>query len=69
MVAGVSMHSSRNKLDLIKIEPDTPLEVSTDDGKRLIVTPIAGVNKHRAVRDALEWTNKTHAKTLKRLAK
>ena len=55
-------------LDLVKIGPDTPLEISTDDGRRLIVAPAVGQNRRRKLRKALAWTNRKHAKTPKRLA-
>ena len=55
-------------LDLIRIDPDTPLEISTDDGKRLIVTPVSQDEHRKKVHAAIEWTNQKHSKTLKRLA-
>lgn len=59
-------------LDLLKISPDTPLEVSTD-GKSLMVSPVVDGDEPKARRvgefkDALAWTNKRYAKTLRRLA-
>jgi len=54
-------------LELMKIEPDTPLDISTD-GRRLIITPVIGADRRKKFREALEWTNRKHGKTLKRLS-
>jgi antitoxin component of MazEF toxin-antitoxin module len=55
-------------LELVNIDPDTPIEISTDDGKRLILSPVTDVARRKKFRAALDWTAKKHAKTLKRLA-
>jgi antitoxin component of MazEF toxin-antitoxin module len=58
-------------LDLLKITPETPLEISTD-GKRLIISPITeGMENSRSakIQKALEKVNKKHGKALKDLAK
>jgi antitoxin component of MazEF toxin-antitoxin module len=54
-------------LDLIKIDANTPLEVTTD-GDRLIVSPQRDVDD-ATFRAALEKVNRRYAKTFKRLAK
>lgn len=55
-------------LELVNIDPNTPIEISTDDGKRLILSPVTDIPRRKKFRDALNWTTKKHAKTLKRLA-
>ena len=55
-------------MELVKIDPEQPLEVSTDDGKRLIIKPVTDPKRRKKFREALDWTKKTHAKTLKKLA-
>lgn len=52
-------------LELLKITPETPLEVSTD-GKMLTITPAP---KRRArVQAALAETNRRYGRALKKLA-
>ena len=54
-------------LDLLKIDPETPLDITTD-GRTLIVSPVAD-EKHKAkFRAALEETNRRYGKALRRLA-
>lgn len=58
-------------LELLGISPDTPLEVSTTDGKSLRVTPASDLSptERQEVLDAsLADINQRFAKTLKRLA-
>ena len=59
-------------LELLKIDPDTPLELTTD-GTSLLVRPSGAKSDAKAQRDAkfkeaLAWTNKKYAKALRRLA-
>jgi len=54
-------------LDLIKVDADTPLDISTD-GQRLIISPIRNVISDKDFKAALAHVNKKHGKTLKRLA-
>ena len=55
-------------LDLLKITEDTPLEIETQDGKSLQITPLQdGASKD--VQSALARTNKKFGKTLRILAK
>lgn len=54
-------------LDLLKIEPDSPLEVSTD-GKTLTITPAGPSSRGGRVVRSLAKVNTKHAKALKRLA-
>jgi antitoxin MazE len=54
-------------LDLLKIDAETPLDISTD-GKRLIVAP-AAISERRAKFDAAqEWAHRRYGKAFKRLA-
>ena len=55
-------------LELVNIDPDMPIQISTDDGKRLILSPVKDAVRRKKFR-ALVWTNRKHARTLKRLAK
>ncbi len=55
-------------LELLHIDTSTPLELTTD-GKSLIVSPVGSVKRAQAFRTALEKVNKSHAKTLKKLAR
>lgn len=54
-------------LELLKINADTPLEVSTD-GSRLILSPVTTEDRRKAFDDALAKVNKKHGKVLKKLA-
>ena len=54
-------------LELLKIDADTPLEISTD-GRSLYVTPAREPEEREEFRDALERVNRTHGQALKRLA-
>jgi len=54
-------------LDLLKIDAETPLDISTD-GQRLIIAP-AAMSERRAKFDAAqEWTHRRYGKAFKRLA-
>ncbi len=55
-------------LELLKIDANTPLEITTD-GKNLIVSPVQDPSREKRVTAALQKINKRHGKTLKRLAK
>jgi len=57
----------RSVLDLLKIDADTPLDISTD-GQVLIITPIRKKEQNKKFLDALEKTNKKYGRMLKRLA-
>ena len=54
-------------LDLLKIDPETPLEISTD-GQALLVTPAKPAERNERFRAALEKTNRKYGRALKRLA-
>ncbi|MCZ7626731.1 MAG: AbrB/MazE/SpoVT family DNA-binding domain-containing protein [Candidatus Methylomirabilis sp.] len=57
----------RGVLDLLEINADTPLSVTTD-GKCLIVTPVRDPERDIRFRTALEKVNTRYGKALKRLA-
>lgn len=54
-------------MELLNIEQDTPLEISTD-GKNLIISPVKDGNRSAKLQESLKKANKKHAHTLKRLA-
>jgi len=57
----------RGVLDLLEIDHDTPLSVTTD-GKCLIVSPVRDPKRQKAFRAALDEVNKRYGRALKRLA-
>ena len=57
----------RGILDLLEIEADTPLSLTTD-GKCLVVSPVRGARRVKAFRSALAEGNKKYGKMLKRLS-
>jgi len=54
-------------LDILKIDMDTSLEISTD-GKNLIISPVSDRKREQKFRTALQKVNKRHSKVLKKLA-
>jgi len=54
-------------LDLLRIKPDTPLELTTD-GSCLVITPIRKPAEERKLKEALEKINKRYCRDLKKLA-
>ena len=54
-------------LDLLKIDVETPLEISTD-GQRLIVAPAAPPERRAKFDAAQQWAHKRYGKAFKRLA-
>ena len=54
-------------LELLKIEPDTPLEIGTD-GERLTITPVRDQERADRFRERLEGINQRYGKALKGLA-
>ncbi len=55
-------------LDLLKVEMDTPLEITTD-GKNIIISPANTEHDEQDLLSALDKVNKNHHKTLEKLAK
>jgi antitoxin MazE len=54
-------------MDILKIEPDTPLEITTD-GRILIIAPVEDRKRKKKFDKALEETNREYGRMLKRLA-
>ena len=54
-------------LDLLKIDPETPLDVSTD-GKCLIVAPVKPSARGKKFDAAQDWAHKRYGKAFQRLA-
>jgi antitoxin MazE len=58
-------------LDLLHMDADTPLEVTTD-GHTLTISPVSDEartdTRKRQFREALTWVDKRYAKTMKKLA-
>lgn len=57
----------RGVLDLLEIDDETPLSVTTD-GRSLVVTPVKDERTERAFRTALRKGNRRYGRMLKRLA-
>jgi antitoxin component of MazEF toxin-antitoxin module len=56
----------RSILELLEIDPDSPLSITTD-GDCLIVTPIRDAVGRDRFRTALESVSRRHGRALKRL--
>lgn len=54
-------------LELLNIDPETPLEVSTD-GQTLIIAPARSPERQAKFKAALSKTNRRFGRALKRLA-
>ncbi len=54
-------------LELLKIDADTPLEISTD-GQVLVVCPVRDAEHQKKFENALEKVNRKYGRALKRLA-
>ncbi len=54
-------------LDLLKITPDLPLELTTD-GRVLVISPVTDAKRKRRFETALKKTNRRHGRALKKLA-
>ncbi len=57
----------RGVLDLLDIDADTPLTITTD-GNCLVVAPIRHPARQKKFRAALESVNRKYGRALKRLA-
>jgi antitoxin component of MazEF toxin-antitoxin module len=55
-------------LDLLKIDPMTPLEISTPDGESLVITPKRSSAGKKLFKKNLAKIHLKHGKALKRLA-
>ena len=54
-------------LDLLKIDTETPLDISTD-GQVLIISPVRDKARREKFKRALDSTNLKYGRALKRLA-
>ncbi|MBI4822718.1 MAG: AbrB/MazE/SpoVT family DNA-binding domain-containing protein [Nitrospirae bacterium] len=54
-------------LELLRVDMDTPLEISTD-GKNLIVSPVEDAKREKRFKTALARVNRLHGETLKKLS-
>jgi len=54
-------------LELLKINPDTALDISTD-GKQLIVAPVKDSTRRKKFEAAQEWAHKRYGKAFRKLA-
>jgi len=54
-------------IELLNIDAETLLEISTD-GSLLLITPVKDEKRRHQFNDALEKTNARYGRTLKRLA-
>lgn len=57
----------RPVMELLNIEPDTPLKLRTD-GQTLIIAPADQTPRKKKLRQAIDETNRRYGKALKRLA-
>jgi len=57
----------RSVLDLLKIDRETPLDVSTD-GQVLIISPVRDDKRREKFEKALESANRKYGRALERLA-
>ena len=57
----------RAVLDLLKINAETPLDISTD-GQVLVIAPVRDEAHPRRFKQALEAANQKYGRALKRLA-
>jgi len=57
----------RGVLDLLEIDSETPLSITTD-GKSLIVSPVRAAKRQKTLRVALREGTKRYGRILKRLA-
>lgn len=55
-------------LELLNMDVDTPVEVSTD-GRTLTISPVRDQEAATAFRAALDKVNRKHGRTLRRLAR
>lgn len=55
-------------LDLLNVQMDTPLEITTD-GKNIIISPQGTTDAESTLLASLERINQKHNRTLRKLAK
>ena len=54
-------------LELLKVNLDTPLEITTD-GRNLIISPVESTKREKKFKASLEKIHKVHGETLRKLA-
>lgn len=54
-------------MELLHINNDTPLEISTD-GSNIIISPVRDMDRMNRLDNSLDKVNKKHHSTLKKLA-
>ena len=54
-------------LDLLKIDTETPLDITTD-GKRPIIAPAQASDRRKKFDTAQDWANKRYGKAFEKLA-
>lgn len=57
----------RGVLDLLNIDADTPLDISTD-GEVLIISPVRDQKRRKKFEEAVRETNRKYGRALRRLA-
>ena len=57
----------RGVLDILNIDAETPLDISTD-GEVLIISPIRDEKRRKKCEDGVRKTNRKYGRALKRLA-
>jgi antitoxin component of MazEF toxin-antitoxin module len=57
----------RSILELLRIDADTPLSITTD-GECLVISPARGAGRQRRFRRALEKVNRRYGRALRKLA-
>ena len=57
----------RGVLDLLNIDADTPLDISTD-GEVLIISPVRDEKRRKKLEDAVAETDRKYGRALKKLA-
>ncbi len=54
-------------MELLSIDNDTPLEITTD-GRNIFISPVHDLNKKKRLDKVMEKINKKHQATLRKLA-
>ena len=57
----------RPVLELLKIDSETPLDITTD-GSVLVISPVRDAKRRREFEEALEKANRKYGRMLKKLA-
>ncbi len=57
----------RGVLDLLNIDADTPLDISTD-GEVLIISPVRDEKRRKKFEEAVRETNRKYGRALRKLA-